>query len=82
MQAVEQVVSSDPDQQWSCDSVARGNAFMSERVRLGEMGFAREAIDLSGETIAELSRKHLDYIEKLTQDAQKRVQGDNAARLP
>ncbi|HSZ09422.1 MAG TPA: hypothetical protein VK794_12860 [Steroidobacteraceae bacterium] len=82
MQVLNQAVPSDEDQQWSCDGVARGNAFMSERVRLGEMGFAREAIERSGETVAELSRKHLDFIEKLTQDAQQRMQDENAARLP
>jgi hypothetical protein len=52
----EQINPSDPDGQWSCDSVARGNEFMSGWDRLGERGLAREAIERSGETVAELSR--------------------------
>jgi hypothetical protein len=70
MQVLNQVMPSDPDQQWSCDSVARGNAYMSEWGRLGELGFAREAIERSGETVAELSRRHIDFMDKLTRDAQ------------
>jgi hypothetical protein len=82
MQVLNQAVPSDQDQQWSCDGVARGNAFMSERVRLGEFGFAREAIERSGETVAELSRKHLQFLDKVTQDAQQRMQDESAARVP
>ncbi len=70
MQAISQATSSDPDHQWSCDSVARGNAYMSEWSRLGELGYAREAIERSGETVAELSRKHIEFVDKLMRDAQ------------
>ena len=70
LQAIAQMMPSDPDQQWSCDSVARGNAYMSEWVQLGELGLARTAIERSGETVAELARRHKDLMDKLTSDAQ------------
>jgi hypothetical protein len=57
MQALAQMTPPDPDDQWSCDSVARGNALMSEEDRLGERGLANEAIERSGETVAELASK-------------------------
>jgi hypothetical protein len=79
MQALAQMMPSDPDQQWSCDSVARGNAYMAEWVQLGELGLARAAIERSGETVAELARKHNDRMDKLMHDAQQRVQDEPAA---
>jgi hypothetical protein len=79
MQALAQMMPSDPDQQWSCDTVARGNAYMSEWVQLGELGLARAAIERSGETVAELARKHNDRMDKLMHDAQQRVQEEPAA---
>jgi hypothetical protein len=82
MQVIAQVTPLDPKQQWSCDSVARGNAFMSERIQLGELGFARDAIERSGETVAELSRKHLEFMEKLVRDAQRQMQNDPVAPQP
>jgi hypothetical protein len=82
MQAIMQMTPSDPDQQWSCDAVARGNAYMSEWVQLGELGVARAEIERSGETVAELSRKHLDYMDKASRDAQQRTQDQPAAPQP
>ena len=82
MQVIAQVQPLDPIQQWSCDSGARGNTFMSERIQLGELGFARDAIERSGETVAELSRKHLEFMEKLVRDAQRQMQNDPVAPQP
>jgi hypothetical protein len=61
MQALSQLNTSDPKQQWSCDSVARGNSYMSrlgESGELDERGLARQTIEDSGETVAELARKY------------------------
>jgi hypothetical protein len=58
MQAFKEAVPQDAQQQWSCDSVASGNAFMSQWDELGERGLARQVIERSGETVAELSRKY------------------------
>ena len=54
---------------------------MLERTQLGELGFARQAIERSGETAAELSRKHLEFTEKLLRDAERQMQ-DAAAAQP
>jgi hypothetical protein len=69
MQALAQMTPSDPDDQWSCDSVARGNEVMSEWDRFGERGLAQQAIERSGETVAELSRKFSERVEKSGRDA-------------
>jgi hypothetical protein len=86
MQALNQITPSDPDDQWSCDSVARGNAYMSEFQRLGERGLAAEAIERSGETVAELSRKYTERMKKVGREAAAgaeaaaRAQSQNAAQ--
>jgi hypothetical protein len=82
MQALNQMTPSDPEQQWSCDSVARGNAFMSQLNELGERGLARQAIERSGETVAELSRRYDEQTATMMQKAQERVQRQAAARQP
>jgi hypothetical protein len=69
MQVIAQLTPTDPGQQWNCDSVARGNAYMSERDQLGERGLARQAIERSGETVAELSRKYTEQMSKRERDA-------------
>ena len=45
LQALNQMMPSDPQQQWSCDSVARGNAFMSRWIETGERGMAKQEIE-------------------------------------
>jgi hypothetical protein len=82
MQALNQMTPSDPEQQWSCDSVARGNAFMSQLNELGERGLARQAIERSGETVAELSRRYDEQTATMMQKAQERVQRQAPARQP
>jgi hypothetical protein len=69
MQAFRQMTPEDPEQQWSCDSVARGNAFMSEWDRLGERGLAQRGIERSGDTVAELARKYTEQIAKWARDS-------------
>jgi len=74
MQAILQMTPSDPEQQWNCDSVARGNAYMSEWDQLGERGLARQAIERSGETVAELARKYTEQSAKWARDAEASAQ--------
>jgi hypothetical protein len=69
MQVIAQMTPSEPEQQWNCDSVARGNAYMAEGGQLGERGLARQAIERSGETVAELSRKYTERMAKRERDA-------------
>jgi hypothetical protein len=68
MWAINQSTGMDPKQQWSCDSVARGNAYMSQLRELGERGLARLAIEDSGESVAELSRKFDEWREAMRRE--------------
>lgn len=82
MQALNQATASDPRQQWSCDSVARGNAYMSERDSFGERGLARQAIERSGESVVELSHKYDEQIATAMREAQESRQSQAAAPQP
>ena len=66
-----QQASMPPDgNEWSCEGVRLGNAYMEEWSQLGDLGAAREIIAQSGETIPELARKYADDMEKLMRAAQ------------
>jgi hypothetical protein len=78
MQAFTQAIPLDAQQQWSCDSVARGNAFMSQWSELGDRGLANQAIERSGESITELSRKYDERTAKMMRE----IQESAAAREP
>jgi len=82
MQVIAQMTPSDPEQQWNCDSVARGNAYMSEWEQVGERGLAQQAIERSGETVAELARKYTEQMAKLTREAQASAETQPAAAQP
>lgn len=82
MQALNQMTPSDPEQQWNCDSVARGNAYMSEWDQLGERALARQAIERSGETAAELARKYTEQLAKWMRDAQASAETQPPAARP
>ena len=69
MWAVNELTGTDPKQQWSCDSVARGNAYISQLGELGERGLARQAIENSGETVAELSRRYDEWLGAVRREA-------------
>jgi hypothetical protein len=62
MQAINEMTGTDPKQQWSCDGVARGNAYMTQLDSLGERGLTRQAIERSGEPVAELVRKFDEWV--------------------
>lgn len=82
IQALNQMMPSDPKQQWSCDSVARGNAFMSEWIETGERGMANQEIERSGETVAQLSRKYDEWMTTVMRDAQKSAQAQAPTPQP
>ena len=71
MQAITQATPSDNDNEWSCDGVRRFNVFMDERVRLGELGAARDALEHSGESVEALAQKHDQYMAVLQDRALK-----------
>jgi hypothetical protein len=72
MQAITQTTPNNNDDLWTCDGVRRGNAYMGQWVRLGEIGAARDSLDRSGETVAELAQKQRDFIDNVRRDAQRR----------
>jgi hypothetical protein len=82
MQAINQMMPPEPQQQWSCDGVARGNAYMSELNAFGERGLARQAIERSGETIAELSRKYDEQTAATTREIQESARAQKPAAQP
>jgi hypothetical protein len=79
MQVINEMTGTDPKQQWSCDSVARGNAYMSQLQELGERGLAKKEIERSGESAAELSRKFDEWTAALQRKAQESAQSQAAA---
>ena len=78
MQAINEMTGTDPKQQWSCDSVARGNAFMSEWNELGERGLARQAIERSGDTVEELSRRYDEQMAMTLRKSRESAQSQTA----
>jgi hypothetical protein len=78
MHAINEMTGMDPTQQWSCDSVARGNAYMSQLQELGERGVARQAIERSGESVAELSREYDEWMATLMRKARESAQSQAA----
>jgi hypothetical protein len=54
---------------WSCDGVSRLNAFVNQVGRLGELGATRDALERSGETIAEMAAKWTAFLERIQREA-------------
>jgi len=79
MQGINGMLGMDPKQEWTCDSVARGNAYASQLEEQGERGLARQAIERSGETVAELSRKFDEWLAAASREAQEGAQSQSAA---
>jgi len=73
-QTIMQATPTGNDDLWTCNGVERGNAFVHEIARLGELGSAREARERSGETAEELARRQREFIEKLQRDSLQRWQ--------
>jgi len=82
MQAVIEMLPPDPEQQWNCDTVARGNAYVSERDALGERALARQAIERSGMAVAELSRKYDEQLAIMMRNARENAEGQATAPRP
>ena len=74
MESIIQQGPSDNDKMWTCDAVRRTNAYMAQRVRLGEIGAARDALEHSGETVEEMAQKYTEYTDNIRRDALTREQ--------
>lgn len=68
MQAIMQQTPSDNDKLWTCDAVAHLNAYVVQRVRLGELGAAREVLERSGENIEAMAQKYTQYMDNINRD--------------
>jgi hypothetical protein len=73
MGGIAQATASAHDGMWSCDAVRRGNAYLSQRARLGELGAARDALERSGETVPDLAQKQRDFIDTMLGVAQRQA---------
>ena len=73
-QALIQQTPPDNDTLWTCDAVSRLNAYMVQRVRLGELGASRELLERSGETVEVMAQRYTQYLDKLKRDALVREQ--------
>jgi hypothetical protein len=67
---------------WSCDTVQRGNAYVSRMARMGEIRAARDALERSGRTVPELAQKQADTMEKIRRDAEQRQSAAPADTSP
>jgi hypothetical protein len=74
MQVGTQAESDGGGDMWSCESVRRGNAYMSQQAHLGELGALRDALEQSGKTVPELARKHRDWLDAIGREAQLRAE--------
>ena len=74
MQAIMQQTPSDDDKLWTCDAVSRLNAYVVQRVRLGELGAVRDVLERSGETAETMAQKYAQYVETIRRDALRREQ--------
>jgi len=84
-QALVQATPAGVENQWTCGAVERGNAYVREAIQLGELRATREALERSGETVAELAGKWRDYLARIRREAQQREQEEarqNPEQLP
>ena len=52
--------------QFSCAGLERGNTYMHNLAVQGELSVTRELLERSGESAAELARRHRAYLQNLT----------------
>jgi hypothetical protein len=72
MQAIVERTFADDDKRWTCGAVNRLNAYVVQKVRLGELGAAREELERSGESVEAMAQKYTDYIDNMRRDAVRR----------
>jgi hypothetical protein len=74
MQALVQQTPSDNDALWTCDAVGRLNTYMAERVRLGELGAARDMLERSGQSVEEMARQYTQHLDDVRREALRQQQ--------
>lgn len=74
MQSIIQQAPSGDDKRWTCNAVSRANAYMIQRVRMGELAAARDGLERSGETMEEMAQKYNEYMDNLRHEALRQEQ--------
>ncbi len=74
MQVLTEATPSEPDNEWTCKGVEQGNAYIAKLTRMSEIGVMQELLELSPHTVAELSRKHTEFMEKMLEEAPRQTQ--------
>jgi hypothetical protein len=59
-----------PEDMWSCEVIARSNAFTDELARLAEMGAFEDRLARSEKTIPELAQEYRASLELMMRQAQ------------
>lgn len=68
-QALAQATPTPVEEQWSCDGVRLGNAYLTERVKTDELTAARAALAHSAQTVQALAQRQREYVETLYREA-------------
>jgi hypothetical protein len=74
MQAIIEQGPSDNDETWTCDAVGHLNAWVIQRMRLGELGAARDVLERSGETLEEMAKQYNQHTVNVLRDALRQQQ--------
>lgn len=70
------------DDSWTCDGARRGNAYMDEWARLGELGAARESVERSRRSVSELAQMQRNFMEKIRLNLQQRTEAPATESTP
>lgn len=81
MQAIMSQSAADEGKPWTCDAVSRVDAYLRQRVHLGEIGAAQEVLDRSGESVESMAEKYSQNIDNIQREAARREQ-ENSQRPP
>jgi hypothetical protein len=65
MEAIQELSPIDDSQSWSCTAVARLNAYLDQRVLLGEVAAANELLERSGARIPEMAHKYRQFLKAI-----------------
>jgi hypothetical protein len=70
------------DTAWTCDAMSRREFRLHESLRLGELNAARESLDRSGYTRAELAQRYREALEKMYRAAREEAFATEKATPP
>jgi hypothetical protein len=74
LEVLRELTPSDAATAWGCDAVGRVNAYMDQRVRVGEVEAANDLIQRSGGTVPELAQKQRQWMEDMQRRAAQQSQ--------